>query len=201
MEEVIAERDSYLTGVFETDYIEACKRHSVQNAPPLHKIQWPLPPLTPVIEILSSPLLKAPANFVQIPSTAQLATTRENMVSTVAESIHPNSGGPIISKTPSTDLLPALEEVLHDNAVVQVDRRMSAIPTSTENAPIITHQYKSAYKLHSRILVELAENEYEEEVFKVEVRGWKLSLKVMEALTTVMPACTSITTLVYAIFN
>ncbi|KAJ3044315.1 Leucine-rich repeat-containing protein 71 [Rhizophlyctis rosea] len=53
--------------------------------------------------------------------------------------------------------------------------------------------YHSRFQFKPSLIVETAEGEDDEEVYKVEVRGWKLSLSMTEALCAVVPACNSIT--------
>ncbi|KAI8923152.1 hypothetical protein BC831DRAFT_472407 [Entophlyctis helioformis] len=55
--------------------------------------------------------------------------------------------------------------------------------------------YHSRYKFSPTIDVETNENEEEEEIYKLEVRGWKLSIAAVESLNMSIAACTTITTL------
>ncbi|KAJ3072216.1 Leucine-rich repeat-containing protein 71, partial [Rhizoclosmatium hyalinum] len=57
-------------------------------------------------------------------------------------------------------------------------------------------KYYSRYKFQPTICVETAEGDEDEEIFKVEVRGWRISAKMMEILGNVFTGCSGITHLV-----
>ncbi|KAJ3282926.1 hypothetical protein HDU79_009549 [Rhizoclosmatium sp. JEL0117] len=57
-------------------------------------------------------------------------------------------------------------------------------------------KYYSRYKFQPTICVETAEGDEDEEIFKVEVRGWRISAKMMEILGNVLTGCSGITHLV-----
>lgn len=53
--------------------------------------------------------------------------------------------------------------------------------------------YNSRYQFKPSIVAEAAEGDDDEEIYKIEVRGWKVELSMMEVLTSVVPACSTIT--------
>ncbi|KAJ3293813.1 Leucine-rich repeat-containing protein 71 [Borealophlyctis nickersoniae] len=53
--------------------------------------------------------------------------------------------------------------------------------------------YQSRYRYTPTLVVETTDTEEEEEVYKVEMRGWKIRPGLMEVLSQVVPACSTIT--------
>ncbi|KAJ3140902.1 hypothetical protein HK100_008441 [Physocladia obscura] len=74
------------------------------------------------------------------------------------------------------------------------------------DAACITPKYFSRYKFQPTICVETtavasaavaaADNEDDDEVQKVEVRGWRINTKILDILSTVITTCTTVTSLV-----
>lgn len=56
--------------------------------------------------------------------------------------------------------------------------------------------YHSRFQYKPTINVETGDGDDEEEVFSVQIRGWKVEEQTIEVLASVIPACTSISHLV-----
>ncbi|KAL2916521.1 hypothetical protein HK105_203954 [Polyrhizophydium stewartii] len=65
--------------------------------------------------------------------------------------------------------------------------------TAGSHPPITT--YTSRYRFRPTIDVETIDNEEEEEVYKIQVRGWRLSVPSTEAICTALSSCATITNL------
>jgi hypothetical protein len=177
--------EEWVTGNLESDYAEACKRMSIEDAPILFRIQHPLPPLPiPVSRRGSLPKTSHDNSNSLFKST--VGGLDEKMAGAVKE-----TAGASQSISPAAEVLGVQSTtVIHETSTAAGG--LASTKDATQPPEDNYYKPKSRYRFRPTICVETQEVEEEEEIFKVEVRGWKLSLKVMEALSVVLPACTSL---------
>ncbi|KAJ3328328.1 Leucine-rich repeat-containing protein 71 [Blyttiomyces sp. JEL0837] len=191
MEEI--ERDSFLTGVFEPDYLETCKRLAISDPPFLLKVQLPLPPLP----------LSLLRNSNSITSAGGNATGKDDLGGST-NFLGINQGGEDRLKGGSKEaLLPSVviggspSEGPKDAAGNKVGTARSLVDGRGGSAYDLSMRYKSRFRFKPTIYIESAEADDEDDICKLEVRGWKMPLKVMEVLTSVLPGCSSVSNLVF----
>ncbi|KAJ3415969.1 hypothetical protein HDV05_003566 [Chytridiales sp. JEL 0842] len=168
-------------GNLENDYAEACKKLSIDDAPQLFKIPHPLPPLPIPVSRRPSVLPKTADETNRTTSSTsddKLPPTTDITGSSMAvSSVSPAAESSLLSATSTISPGPG--------GLIAPSTEALAIPEPTITKP------KSRYRFKPRICIETQETDEEEEIFKVEVRGWRLNIRVMEALSVVLPACTN----------
>ncbi|KAJ1340203.1 hypothetical protein BSLG_005196 [Batrachochytrium salamandrivorans] len=221
-----------MTGNFEKDYVEACRRMGIKHYNIL-KLGAALPPLPNASLPSVNPLLANPRN----PDTAQnsivtdasarrsiqgLVETHNHVVSgklnTVLDDSNDDHGS-----NPLTTTRPAAagfhpDEASHTatNAVAsstayspgtttkqhRTTRKHSTInstsstvllQTETGRSSLLTASYPSRFKFTPTITIETNETEDDEEVYRIQVRGWKLASSNLEALNSAINSCATIT--------
>ncbi|KAJ3251971.1 Leucine-rich repeat-containing protein 71 [Chytriomyces hyalinus] len=167
-----------------------------------------------------------PASVVEIPVQSNLArsdsqsasqplignTSFTNMIAAASSAaeftvmIHPASSTETVEDKSGLSTVP-LEQSLGSSSALPITSipsipSVSALISSTApddaveastNAP---DKYFSRYKFQPTVCIESREGDEDEEIYKVEVRGWKMSTKVLEILSLSLTSCSTITNLV-----
>ena len=161
------------TGNFETDYVECCRLQSLSPFN-LAKIGLPLPPL-PSAKAAS----EKPENFA-VSRVANLSP-KKNVGN--ASSTHDVSPGSKPSAGLSTERQSPFGRAGLHKSDLHIDTNSDALL-----------KYTSKYRFSPTINVET--NEYDDDIYKIEIRGWKLSVPMSEIVGNAVTSCTSITNLV-----
>ncbi|KAI8820107.1 uncharacterized protein EV422DRAFT_578899 [Fimicolochytrium jonesii] len=165
-QEDLSETGEY-TGTFTTDFHDACRRH---NCTPLKllKITNPLPPL-PV------PVTPRPRSAAVASEATHNADTGNDP--TVSSEVVDEANDTPGERDSTTQ--PQQQQQLKEDDVRR--REMN---------------YISRYQYTPTILMETGEGEEEEELQRVEIRGWKVRVEIVEVLASVVPASGTISQLV-----
>lgn len=159
-------------GNFEKDFNDACHRHGCKPFD-LLKIRYPLPPL--------------PIAITPRPSSA-----------IVPQDTQPMGEAETPIETERSISAAQMPEITQDGVVVTVEERENT-PSASENTdqkppgPRVM-SYMSRYRYAPTMVLETLEED--EELQKLEIRGWKMPQGILEALSSVVPACPTITNIV-----
>ncbi|KAI9206984.1 uncharacterized protein BJ171DRAFT_495373 [Polychytrium aggregatum] len=172
-----------LTGNFITDYNEACKK-LVLNPMKIQKIGHPLPPLpTPVAPLHVAKSSQILASGIDMNASQPLD---ENALATVPSEGHLADETAPGHETSTANLRQDLTE-----STAQIGSSHLVLPSKpTGPVPV---KYNSRYRFTPTIDVELSDNEDEEEIYKLEVRGWRLDVRQVDVIACIMHTCTTIT--------
>ncbi|KAJ3216732.1 Leucine-rich repeat-containing protein 71 [Dinochytrium kinnereticum] len=190
------EKDSIVfTGNFEADYQESCRRLSVQDAPAILRIPFPLPPIPIPILPVSLPTPPSRDSTPKVTSLEANVTVEEGISEDPKPVVSSSTEGggavvEVVEPGTSGEVLPPVPHAEAGAVAVGGERPLSTV---LQTPPPLPPQYRSRYKFRPTICLEADEDE---EIYKVELRGWKLSLRVLEALCFVMPGYNSINSLV-----
>ncbi|KAL5040679.1 hypothetical protein RTP6_007665 [Batrachochytrium dendrobatidis] len=222
-EEINNEVQQDLTGNFEQDYTETCRRLGIKPFNVL-KFGLPLPPLpyyspqnvdTTNVSVADdmrrskldltgdSNLLgkyggRASQDSQAVSAEDHYVEATPNIKSNPPGGIHSDEGNHVSATTLIS--LPARSTTHAPKSHSEKTKRsMPDLSTSTTKLrhsrifSIPNINYQSRFKFSPTIDVESNEYEYEEEVYKIEVRGWKVSIPTMEAINLAITACSTIT--------
>ncbi|KAJ3171946.1 hypothetical protein HK101_011199 [Irineochytrium annulatum] len=210
---------------FGDEFNKQCKLGGITDPPRVLRIPFPLPPLPmPPTPLMTAPSIPSTsdASKSNIPSTAPTAegpttdnlgsrtnlddrpaTTQNADPSTAAQQHPTHPADSTAPASPFTTAALAAEPTTFVVTSAAGDDR-AALTTAGGEHPgtagtlgmpvVFTPGTTSRYRFKPTICTEADE---EEEIYKVEVRGWKLQIKVMEVLSALLPVCHSVSCLVF----
>ncbi|KAI8616896.1 hypothetical protein BC830DRAFT_1115993 [Chytriomyces sp. MP71] len=180
-----------LTGIFDNDYNETCRHLQLGpfEWPRVRRIGHPLPPL-PEPRTTEPPTSLSSYDSISNDSMLSIAATDKEIAAT-ADTVGENKGSSAILGPVSQS-----ENARIASISPAVSAANLALPPTHGSVKETTAKYVSRYRFQPTLCVETREADDEEEVYKVEVRGWKLSAKVLDIVSTVLTSCPSVTHLV-----
>ncbi|KAI9340309.1 hypothetical protein BDR26DRAFT_861686 [Obelidium mucronatum] len=201
-----------LTGVFDQDFAEACKRFGVSECPRLLKIGFPLPPLPMPLEIPAareSDVTRSTSEINVSDTTAVVTASSIENLAGVSTSLVPAIKGPSMSSSENIVHLTATAATATalksgSESKVNLGPLGSTASTTALGGGGRSNQQSAMEIATTSTAITLGEGgaatannaEEEEEIAKVQVRGWRISTKLVEILSNVLTGCTSISQLV-----
>ncbi|KAJ3109206.1 Leucine-rich repeat-containing protein 71 [Phlyctochytrium planicorne] len=199
-----------ITGNFELDYNESCKKLSIQEPPSILRIPFPLPPIPISHSVAPSiPATAVPRDSTPKTSTPDAKSEEPHATNGLAGVDEIGSGRVTTTSNPGT--APAGGTPGGDNGPQINLSSAEGVTTILANESLgaaaldgsIHHpygldrsnpsSYRSRYKFRPTICVEVDEDE---EVYKLELRNWKVHAKLLEALSMILPSYNAINSLV-----